>query len=87
MNVGMCEVLAEMDAGTCAVENVRGLLVRLDGRHVDVFNGAHGMEKDLADLARRVRKVRCLSTRFKGVELSPEVKKMLELAQRHRLAV
>ena len=46
-----------------------------------------GVEEDLANLVSRVEKVHSFCGRFSDVELSPFVKRMVELADKHRLAV
>jgi hypothetical protein len=70
------------------VDNVRASLTRvrfLKGEALEQEAGS--IESDLADLLERVRRVRGLSARFGQVELSPQVRAMMRLAERQSIAV
>ena len=70
------------------VDNVRASLARARMLSGDVLaDEAVRMEQDLEELAVRGGRVRSLSDRFSGVELSPQVTAMMRLAERRLVAV
>lgn len=80
MKGGAERILGDVFGGDC-VDHVRSAIVGGNGR------GTRSMAGDLADLLGRLDRVHSLSGRFSGIRMSPDVEKMVELADVHRLAV
>ena len=73
--------------GNDPIEQVRKFIARNGDGGDQVFVSTGSIEEDLVDLISRVEKVRSMAGRFSDVELSPFVKRMVELADKHRLTV